>query len=206
MAFIPVPYCAQVNIIQQLSGEDVENVFYVSHLTPDWSPVELVDVASYFISYWSANIMPLLATEFSFQKVRVRDLNNAGEDGYEQAVSPIVTGAVGGGAMPGSAALAVKKSTGLVGRSHRGRVYMSGLVKPNVTINLVNQAWVTQIVGELQNMIGDINGTLGDVKLAHVSRYTNGLPRIQGAYWDIVSFTADNRLDSQRRRLAGRGR
>lgn len=196
MPFIPVPKVAQVNLVHVLYGAPVENTSYWLHDT-GWTQVELVDLASAVISGWTQGVMPLLDQELSFEKVRARDLSSQVALGYEQAVTPIVLGGIPAPSMPGDVAYAVKKGTAYAGRSARGRIFLGGIPRSVVTANAVSQGWRANLLNGLALWVDTVQGTLSNVTHVHVSRYTNGAPRVQGAYWTVTGFTADLEIDSQ---------
>lgn len=204
MAFVPVPKVAQVNLQYQLYDQQVENTLYLLN-DAGWDTPSLINAAAAVVSTWTTNMMPLLSAELSFENVKLVDLNAQGGLGVDYPVNPVVQGGVGGPSAPGNVAFCVKKATGYTGKSARGRIYLPGIGRSLITGNEVSASWRGLVVAALLTFQSAIESTIPGVHVVHVSRYTNGAPRIQGAYWNVVSYTADTFLDSQRRRLTGRG-
>lgn len=204
MAFIPVINVASVELIYDLHDQKVENTFYVFN-DNGWQVVELVDVVSFFTSWWTTNIMPLLSDACTFEKVIARDLTTQFDIGVEVPVLPPVQGSVGGGGLPGGTALAIKRTTGLIGRSSRGRIYLPGIPKSVQTGNAVSTSWLTQVLSKLNQLNDDLLIFNPQLVLVHVSRFANGAPRTQGEHWAVQSWSSDGFLDSQRRRNHGVG-
>ena len=99
----------------------------------------------------------------------------------------------------------MKRSSGLTGRSARGRVFVAGIVaemcfSPNVLASLYVDAFVSAL-----NDLVDPDFAAG---WQHVvwSYQTAGEPRMAAFPYGIELYVAvNNVLDSQRRRLPGRG-
>ena len=107
-------------------------------------------------------------------------------------------------AMPGNVTVAIKKVTGLRGRSYRGRIYHCGLVQSQVAA----QSLTTGVATTLRNAyLPLLTYPWTDTGWAHVvvSKYTNNAPRVTGVTTLVTDFTVNNQIDSQRRRLHARG-
>lgn len=199
MPFIPVPKVAQVNVQHTLFEQAVENTLYFLHNT-GWDETRLIDLCSAVAGQWATEVMPLFSRDLSFENLRARDLSQQITIAVDYPIIPAVVGSVAVDSLPGNVAYAVKKTTGYAGRNARGRIYFGGLPENVVTGNEVGAGFRATLLSSLNDLKTAIESTLPDVTMVHVSRYLNGLPRIQGAYWHVLSFAADLRVDSQRRR------
>lgn len=203
MATIPVPNVAQLEAIYSMNGQVVENVFHYQMPAPTTAN-DLTLFAVAWIAEWVTNIKPYINVEVSLTQVKVTDLTTN--------ISPTITtsstlpqaGTQTGALMPNNVSCVFTKRTNLRGRSQRGRVYWPGFGEPACINNVITPALVTAIIAGLDNLRAVSTG-LGVWEMVVVSRYTGGQPRVSGIFTPITNFTSDGVVDSQRRRLPGRG-
>jgi hypothetical protein len=70
--------------------------------------------------------------------------------------------------------------------------------------NEVNGTFLAGLIASYADLLGHVN--IGANTLCVVSRFHNNSARVSGVATDILSVSADPVIDSQRRRLPGRGR
>lgn len=217
MPFIPALNTAQVKIWQRLHGQTVINQIYVRNATA-WGAADLTALANLVITWWNSHLADELHSDITLQKVSARDMTQEEAAGVEIQAPPLSGGNLNsGGGLPGNVAISVKFITGLTGANRRGRVYVGGISEESVNGNVVTDAIRDQLVldfGELRDaLVGAgyehvvasfYNGTAlvlqpnGETRRRPVARGTALLTPIE-------TYTADVELDSQRRRLSGRG-
>lgn len=204
MPFIPVPGVVQLEAIYNMVSSTVENVYH--YQTP--GAINASDMSAFAAAWlveWNTNQKPYIPTEVQLVSIKVTDMATA--------VSPVVNygtglptlGTQSGALLPNNVSLCFTKRTALRGRSNRGRLYWPGFGEPNVTNNSVSGALVTAIIAGLQNMLSVTTG-LGAWEMVVVSRFTGKNPRPSGIFTPVTNFTSDGVVDSQRRRLPGRGK
>lgn len=217
MPFIPALNTAQVKIQQELHGQVVQNVLYVFNET-GWSTAELTAVSNHFISWWNDDFADNVHSDLHLVRVSARDMTTEDAAGVEVQAPPLSGGNLNtGGGMPGNVALTVKFKSGLTGRNRNGRCYVAGLSEENVngnTVTDVRRDGILTAFGQLRD------GLLGLGYTPVVASFYDGtvlttlpngekkfkpVPRAAALMTDIEQYTADANLDSQRRRLAGRG-
>lgn len=210
MAFIPTPNTAKITINALLNGQDCKTIFYALR-NDGWDQQTLTDLATLVVGAWQTNLLPQIASTYSFESVECRDVEV--EDGtvIEVAVTGQKTGTAnsGGGPLPNSVSLCVKKTSPYGGKSGRGRLFwpitLSGMLQASGQSVLATYAnTILTKLGDFQTIIEGDLGLLAS--LGFVSYFTARAPRIQGVFRDIVSYVySDLTVDNQRRRLAGRG-
>jgi len=205
MAFIPVANTAQLDLIYLQDGQRIENTLYAKFPSAP-SPTDIADLASAVKAAWVDNIMPLLSSTVSLIAVEASDLtSDSGPQAVDTGGLP-VAGDVTSRAMPNNVALCVSFRTGLRGRSFRGRNYLPGMSSDAVSegVNEVNAAYQTSVRNAYLAVQLTIEGV--GAEWVVVSRFHDGAPRVSGVATPVtnVVFT-DNIVDSQRRRLPGRG-
>lgn len=203
MVFQPAPNTIEVNCRCTLLGERVENTLYFEVAgTPTLADV--TGITNMVDLWFTGDLLPLLSSAVVITEIYGRslaaasapefiDTSNAGADGG-QAAAP----------MPGNVSWAVKFTTGLTGRSYRGRNFIFGLTEAQVTGNQLDGSQADLIVAAYENLIAD--AIAADATWVVLSRIQGGvvLANAIGAPIIGVGYT-DLNVDSQRRRLAGRG-
>ena len=108
-------------------------------------------------------------------------------------------------ALPGGTTTAAKHATGVRGRSFRGRSYVVGLAQNDVASGLVVVARRDAIQAAFNTLRTNLAADAAGDQLVVVSFMENGVWRAQGVATPVVSSSAHQNVDSQRRRLIGRG-
>jgi hypothetical protein len=210
MAFVPVPFTVEVELVYNISGIIVENTFYYKSNTAP-TPSLLTGLALLVDTAWHNNLRGQLVSICRLQLIRCRDLSAQNGFGVELAPSAPATGALTDTCAPLNVTLAIKRVTGLLGRSFRGRIYWPGISENKIVPpNSVNPTWRDEVVLAVGNFTTSIqqDGTWQEVV---VSRYSGvdaagkPIPRVTGLTTVVTGHNADTDLDSQRRRLNGRG-
>jgi hypothetical protein len=203
MANQPVPNTVQVDVLFLLFGQRVENVYHVR-----WDggvdAAALADTRDAFATWVAEEWMPPLSLNCQFIGLEVKNLSI--EDGTMLAYTPptTVTGSVDYMAEPGNVSFSISLRTGQSGRSYRGRKFVAGMPGNARTGNQVNSGFATAMVAaleELRNLLISINAVL-----VVVSRIQDTIELLVPITSEVLSVTiADYDIDSQRRRLTGRG-
>jgi hypothetical protein len=202
--FISAPNTASIELIYQNASEYNENVIHVEKGSP-YSFANLQAVRA-IVDAWDA------ATGYQFrhttaQLVRIRskalDTNTSPLEDYFLPTPR--GGAVGGNAVPLNVAFCVKLATGLAGRSYRGRWYLGNLGTPQI-----NDAGhiLALTVAAYPPALDALRAALlaGGHTQVITSYRNNGAWRTTAVNTPVTAAVAvDNAIDSQRRRLPGRG-
>lgn len=190
------PTAYQVETRGTLFGQLIENVWHV--IGPDpFDPTVAADVAATFQTGY-ANIYASLSQDIDLREIFVHNLNGAVSGEATLAITPPAAGGIVEDGEPGNVAICISLRTALAGRSTRGRKYFSGLPVGDVTGNTVNTITVGAILVAINDLIAALltNGT----PMAIFSPTRLLLTQVSAA--TAVDFS----VDSQRRRLTGRGR
>jgi hypothetical protein len=202
MAFIPVPDTAKVAVNCTQDGQDLVSVFHFSKPGGYTTAAELTTLADNVAAAWGDHMVDIWADGVQGRSVTAVDLSVEGGAGVEVSFTDLASNDFPG--MPTNVTIAVKWITGLTGRSNRGRTYHIGLRAAHIDGNQLT----TIAAGEIEatwNAIFD-QLTLGGDPMVVASLYHDNAPRVTGVTTPIVgAVLADINLDSQRRRLTGRG-
>jgi hypothetical protein len=197
MAFVALPGVVQVEARFTLFGQQIENVYHVGGLSSPATLADMTTIAGIFNVAIGGNLMPEMSADLLFREVFVRDLSEAGGAEFTLATIPAQAGGSGTEAAPSNAAFCVSLRTARGGRRYRGRKYFSGLPRTLITADVVNTTLADQLVAFLTDLIEVIN-TAGFF-LGIVSKVLETITPV------ISASAFDLNIDSQRRRLVGRG-
>ena len=203
MAFQPAPNVAEFLINQRLFGEQVQNTLYAIR-NPDWDAASLSNAVAAVASWFEDSIMPLRSTDLSLVGVDARALTTENAPFVSFPISPTVQGGVLSASASGSIAWVISFRTGLTGRSARGRNYCAGIAEADTAQNLVSEPFATGTVAAYE-LLPSIFGQFGAIHVV-LSRQAAKVIRPAAFAFAITAYVAvDRNVDSQRRRLAGRG-
>lgn len=205
MAFIPVPNTAMVELFYTQDNQQMENTLYVQRGDP-YDISELTVVAQAIIDWWVATIKPLTSNTVSLRAVKATSLESVSAPAVELPPATPQTGTNTSPAMPNGTTLAIKFLTGFRGRWARGRNYVVGLSENTVIGNQVDAAHAEFLRQAYETLLGSTYLPAG-YDWVVVSRFFNNAPRVTGFAASILGVSlTDFIVDSQRRRLPGRGR
>lgn len=203
MAFVPVAKTAMVELRYTHLDQRMENTLYFEFATTP-SVADLTGLGTALATWWADNIAPLISQNCGLREVFVTDLTSNTSPAVSFVPDPIVFGAQTTDPMPGNVTIAIKFSSAGRGRSSRGRNYIVGLVETDVAGNRLGGPIITGLLAAY-NALFDV-ATAIDVAWVIVSRFTDNAPRVAGETFPVISVQfVDDNVDSQRRRLAGRG-
>lgn len=204
MAFIPVPNVVEAELIMELFGQRVENTLYFSREV-EWEAAQMVELGEMLQVWWAAEYASQCSVEVLLVDVIITDLSSATAPSIGVPAPPDTNGEQDVPTMPGSVTLTVSFRTAQRGRSARGRNYYVGLVDSQVVANDVSGATALAIATIYRTLLTEDYLPAG-VTWVVVSRYTDNAPRVEGVSLPVLSVVVtDTAIDSQRRRLRGRG-
>lgn len=203
MPFQPVPQGIQVLANYRQAGQELQSQFYfdrnatveeedvegAAQVVLDWLANSWADVASNAVT-----IASVIATDMSV------------EGGVQRTLVPIgtLTGALSSPALPTGSTITASWRTGLSGRSFRGRTYHVGLTEAQVQNNEVTPTERLALFEAYAQLITD-SIAFGS-RLSVCSRVSGGVLRPNAILTTINAVIVEAYIDSQRRRLTGRGR
>lgn len=203
MVFVPVPNVASFELVQSASNQVVENVYNVSNTEP-WTNASLETVCGMFKTWWDGQLKSL--TPNTNQLIKIVGKDQSSQDGpfCEYTTGLPIIGTATGPAEPNSVTVAVKWTTAKRGRSYTGRTFHIGLQEGQVVQNSLETAALPYLLAAYQNLLTLFFET--SFTFVVVSRYHDHAPRVTGVATPVLACSIDPYIDSQRRRLNGRGR
>lgn len=203
MAFVPAANCALVELIQSLDGQVIENTFWVEN-GAGWNTTNLLTLAGVFKTWWGASWDIRVSSDLSLDKIKCTDHTTQTGPSIETVTGLPLTGAAAAGAAPNNVAVCVSFLTAQRGRAYRGRVYMAGFQEAIFTNSRIPTANAALYEADFAQLNTDLT-TAGFTHVV-VSRYPVTGPRVAAIVTPITDYHVDLIVDSQRRRLPGRGR
>lgn len=205
MEFAPAPGVAQFNLIYKTNGGTAENVIHVHKDSgAAWTSAEL-NTMNIAIGAWEqATGRAQRASDVENIEIIARDLTV--QNGTESTYGGEGFGLIAGVSAPDNVTIAIKKETGMVGRSFRGRLYWIGVPLSKLSLDSLDGTYVTNVVAACNSLVTAINAVTGFHMCLLRGQYNGSRldPRQEAP---ITKFsTVDTYIDSQRRRLVGRGR
>lgn len=203
MAFVETANTALAELIYIWRDQTVQNTLWFNKTLP-YNLATLEDLGDALYNWFLAELSPNLSGDVALVGVKCTAQDSSTAPSWETSFATPIEGGSAGGSVTNNTTWAVQFSTGQRGRSYRGRNYVPGIPTSSVSGNVVGDSWAAAVVaayGELSALEAAGHG-------AHVvvSRYSNGAPRSSGLVTEVVSYRyVDLFLDSQRRRLPGRG-
>lgn len=203
MAFQPVDHCMKAELLYDWAGQKIATVL---HYAVDSPPTALMmaELADELITWWQGTVKAGQPTTLALEAVRITDLTTVNSPQLTDATGLPAAGTGASPSLPNNVALCITKRTLLRGRSFRGRIYHPGLTEGAVTGNVVAGATVTGIIAWYE-LLRNFTLTESSADLAVVSYFEAGNPRPEGLVTLVTGFSSDGTVDSQRRRLPGRG-
>jgi hypothetical protein len=210
MPFVPVPGCAEFELVYLYDGQICENTLWFKY---DGAPdsTQLLATAAAIHTWFTGAFGPNLSSNVQLNVIRATShdtIDGAAVD-YTTGLPEVATGPDGGA--PGNVAPCISFKTGVRGRSFRGRNYIVGIPEAELVRATIDSGWLGAVTNAY-NALSDSTDPTGATWVV-VSRFSGvdpdtkkPIPRAEGLSTPIISaaFT-DNTSDSQRRRLPGRG-
>ena len=195
---------AQVEIRFTQDNQQVENVFHVAATTPLTSTE--ADAIFSVVDMWvRVTLRPTQNHTVIYREVEIADVNGVGAPRFVYPGDGLTGGDTNPPA-PNNVTFSLKKNSGVSGRKFRGRFYHIGLSNDNLDGNTVGAVALTALVSTYNALMTDLNTASYPLVVAYRD-YSGPPPHPIVGGIKVLSITAvDATVDSQRRRLPGRGR
>lgn len=206
--FIPVANTVSVEMIYIMSTVVLENVMHVEGGAP-FSGAQITTLRGVFDSWHNVSAKSLISPGCSLARIRTKALDSLASPYEDYTLPSPRAGTAGGALMPGNQTFAVKLSSGLTGRSARGRIYWPPSTDAMLTpyYGTMNVASAAAIVAAVNTLIANITAANAAWHLVITSYMSGKAWRGAGVNYRVTGAGySDLNLDSQRRRLPGRGR
>lgn len=203
--FQAVPNVMRADFNYQVGGQYCVSSMYMRKATS----CTLTDVTDFaqalYDDYWVALLRPLVTADFSQNGILVQALDTPSSPFYGlDADGATQNGTHGGMSIPSGSCLVTTFNTAERSRNGRGRIYTSGIPAGELADPVeVDSDFLADFITCMQSLL--TIATALSATLVVVSRWLHNVQRDEGVPITITSVTADRYIDSQRRRLFGRG-
>lgn len=204
MAFIPAPNTALVELRYLQDNQNVENTLWFEN-DAGWTEPTLVALGLAIRDWWTTNLQGGIGQDVVLREIYVTDqTSNVGLSATITSGLPL-SGTASTDATTNSNTLCVSFRTAQRGRSYRGRNYVVGLPINALDQNTVTAGYrnfVQSAYAALLTVAADQNS-----RWVVVSKQLNNVVRTIADRTPVTAVTVvDSTVDSQRRRLPGRGK
>lgn len=203
MAFIPTPNAVRASL-EFLFGGQVVVLTLGWHKATGWDAAGMEDLGDALVDWMDAALKFHMANDVSLESINVLDLEDAAGPSINVSAGLPITGTNANLPAPNNVAAVVSFLTDLRGRSYRGRNYVPGIPEPSWQDST---AITTAAAAALAAAYADLEDVATATGAEHVvvSKFHNNAPRVAGVATPVTAYRVDTKLDSQRRRLSGRG-
>lgn len=200
--FVPVPNCVRTSLLFIMDQQQLVNTFSFRMNTQP-TILDMTNLNAAMQTWYNASWKPLVPASNALVAINTIGLWDASAPGVLTPISPIING-TDGLAAPANVTYCASLRTLLRGRNYRGRVYSPAVASSRIS---VISTVTTAFAGAIATALGQLMTPANVAGFAYVviSKFLNNLPRGTGINTLITSATGDLTLDSQRRRLPGRG-
>jgi len=202
MAFIPAANILRTTVEYLLDGQILANVFHIdaNEAIDEVVTNAILDVVENWVE---TDLMPSLADTLEATGLVGRDLTTITGGLVERPFVAPINGDSTSPVLPFNVALCITLLTDLAGRSYRGRSYMPGLTEGQVTYSEISSGAAAAFATNYIALVDDLS--LAGYELVVTSFQAGGAPRVAAVSTPVTAVGANTVVDSQRRRLPGRG-
>jgi hypothetical protein len=155
-------------------------------------------LAEQFVDWWRDTFNQASSNQINLEQVQVRLLNPANPLAVDYTTGLPITGGRSSVHEPYNVTVTISWRTGLAGRKYRGRIYVPGLTEDTTnTDDTIASFEVATLAASASDLMLRMATLSADLVIFH---------KIDNTYTAVTTYVIDNVLDSQRRRLPGRGR
>jgi len=202
MTYQAVPGACQIELFFTQDSQLMENVFHAQKGT-EYSLADFVTLWDNVRTWVTDEWADVAVDDCSCVGAKFTDLSSETGVVYEPTLGSPLPGGILTPGLPTNVTVAVSWKTALRGRSYRGRTYHCGLAEESTLDSQLNVANIATITAAYEALLTHISA--GGSVLSVVSRVNNKTLRAEGIATPVTSVRVDSNLDSQRRRLPGRG-
>lgn len=207
MSTILVPNGVMVEMIYTQGAQRLENVYWVTNGGVP-TAANLLALWTLFKDWENTSGRTQRMTPITLVLISLTSRHAIGAPVYEAAPSPLIVGQQPAAVSSPFNTLAVRHTTGLAGRSYRGRTYHIGMAQswPDTDglVTLAVAAAVAATYNQLRTNLAAAGWVLSVASLysgvTTVSGYRRAIPRAAGFLTPIINSTCERGVDTRRSR------
>lgn len=203
--YVPVSSVIASEVQFTQEGQLVEITIDV-HVVVAITTALLNSLAAIIFGWWDSTQRFDTASALTITGVRMTDLTTSTGLSQINGYGGATPNGSGTAALPNNVTATITKATPLRGRSYRGRNFIPGIDRTELTATDYNILLPASVAAFVSNWVAlDAALVAGGFQPVIVSRFSGGAPRLVGVATPITSYRMNDVIDSQRRRLPGRG-
>jgi len=182
------------------AGQRVANVLGFTHLF-GWADEAILALGDALVAWVNDHLKAQASNQVGYVQWVLTDLSSAGHPSI--VVPQVSQGTLTSPSMPNNVTAVISEHTAFSGRSFRGRIYHVGLTESQCVNSQLSPGVDTDLLAAYNPLLSGAVAAAGT--LAILSRQFGGSIRPTLVSTPVTHLTMDTTLDSQRRRLPGRG-
>lgn len=201
--FVPAPNCVVTTFLMELDGVAVAVMPSFRYRFPPMNIFTLTSFNTAIANSFKANVLPLLSEDITYLLTQSRRQHTVSDIAASTAVGSGTAGEEAA-ALPSGCCIRMEISTGGVGRTDRGAIYIPGIPRTKVDLNTVDVTYLN----DLRDAWTQVQSDAADADWYMVvrSKFVGGAPRPVAQVRDWTAFEfADDVIDYQRRRKPDAG-
>lgn len=203
MPFIPILNTVQAELVYTWNQQTCQNVLHFE-ASGSLSVDNMLELGAHLVDWYDVHMQPLHHNSCRLNTIRLTDMTVEFAPALDYTVSLPLVGTIGGNSMPNNVSLSLTKRTIYRGRNYRGRVYQVGLAEEQVDGNTVLSGPVGALIAAWEQLLA-FTTTSESWEMVVASKYQGNVARPEAVTTPVINFSSDGIVDSQRRRLPGRG-
>ncbi len=201
----PVASTSRVVLEWTWAGQLCANVLHYLNTTGSGGP-QAADIGAKIVGNFNTATRAVITTGCALTRIGVTPLDPSPPPSQDYATGLPLAGTSGSPSMPNNVTAAASFRTAFRGRSFRGRAFVVGLTEAGITANAIEPTVITAWLNFWEAMrVLEPTGGEATYQLAVVSYMSGGVLRPVPIATPVTSITMDGIVDTQRRRLPGRG-
>jgi len=185
-------------------GGVAENVLHFLVSAPEIGPDVLDAIGLALANWWHSDLRVMVPSSIALQRIVLTDLSAEGSYQTVYTTDLPDTGTSTFAHVPDNVTVAVRKGSGFSGRSNRGRIFHVGLNIAQIVGDQIDDA-AQDALNDAYSALMTLSPVGATVDFVIVSYCNDGAWRTTANLVAVTEIGVDPNIDSQRRRLAGRG-
>lgn len=203
MPFVSMLNTVQAELVYTWNSQTCENVLQFEAAGAISVP-NMLELGAHLVSWYNTSMKALQSTFCTLTTIRLTDMTAEFAPGLDYTVGLPIIGTLGTDSMPNNVSISLTKRTIFRGRSYRGRIYQVGMGESQVQGNIVVATPLTNMITAWELLLA-FSTTSEAWNMVVASKYEDGNERGTALLTPVINITSDGIIDSQRRRLPGRG-
>lgn len=198
---------AGVEMRYTAAGSKVENTLWF-HKTSGMAVVssDLEDLTETLHTWYLGSLKAIQGAGCVLREIYARGALPDPAPVWTRAAAPTDFGSALGQLLPNNATFTIAFKTGFSGRSYAGRNYAVGMTEDQSANSIAAPAYIELLQDAYNGLASSLVSAGGHFIHVVYSQVSGGVPRVEGVWTPINTYIiVDDTMDSQRRRLPGRG-